>query len=233
MAGEIKTGQIANAAVTAVKTGTDLTTANLATKLPVIVGRKGNLHARWAADSNPGDTITVTVGATPTVFTAVNPGPPGPGEFVQGGGAPVTANNFATAVNGAALGVTAAKNPADNAVDIVGATVGQALDIEESSPGGPRVFVQDDGDEAVAAQATLYTGVHTCTNEDVTRDRVFINTGLTSIASMVYQVRSSATGIVKAHNGAVTITNGLVDISNSGATDFDNGDTITLFIVGV
>lgn len=70
---------------------------------------------------------------------------------------------------------------------------------------------------------------HTVTAADVTAGSVTVKLGhLNGPSAVVVQVRTSA-GVVKAHDGAVTVGDGTVTIDNSGAVDFAATDVISVF----
>lgn len=69
---------------------------------------------------------------------------------------------------------------------------------------------------------------HTVTAADVTAGTVTVHLNhLTGPTAVVVQVRTSA-GVVKAHDGAVTVGDGYVSIDNSGTVDFADTDVISV-----
>lgn len=223
----VTTGKLAAAAVTEAKLGFE----------PVRdPGRSATGHVRLAAQPVDGDTVTVTVAGVAVTYEFDSGGGVGGGRVAVtiGVDEAATTTNLRTAINAQQGGVLAsAVHGTDNrTVDLAVLTRGSTFSLAESTA-GVRLVVQDNAEELTAADRYLFPLARTVTAEDVTRGRVRIDTRLTAITTYLFRLRTSATNNAEvAYNGTLTVTGGVIELDDDGATDLAAGNVIDLIVVG-
>jgi hypothetical protein len=203
-----------------------------------------------AATGAVANTNTVTVGGQVYEFLA-DPGAGVLGQHVVGladaanvwagaGAAAATAmGTLRTAINAhsATSGVTAA---APYTYDT--GMVALVITRNDQSPAIGTTNLAKNGANIVVSGAALTPGVigsamsmfaktHTVVAADVALGAVVVPTGLTTIAQHLVKVTTAA-GIAYDWNGAIHITGGTLYYNNTGATDFQAGDVLTILAWG-
>lgn len=195
-----------------------------------MAGRVATAHARFTANANDTDTVTVTAG-TVTVGGLTVPGSTRVYEFESTGGvtagrvlvtiggtAALTATALATAIRATqGVSVTAVAHAVNTSVvDVAHRAQGGTLTLATAS--GGRIVVQNNGGQLAPTAQALYSVRRTITAEDVARTRVRVNTGLAALDSFTYRVVvSAADNTPLAYNGAATATGGVLEFTLGSA----------------
>jgi len=139
------------------------------------LGQRSVDGLRLLADLNDGDTITISDGVTPEVFTA-RTGPTGlvPYEFTRGAGAPATLANFVDEVNNGTVSVVPsvlarAGDLKGDCCGLVGLDLVTALTLAENTVGARcAVFNVNFEHLETAADHEITGSVHTMQAEEIT-----------------------------------------------------------------
>jgi len=194
-------------------------------------GRIGTGHIRIATNLQDGDTVTVNG----VIYEADNTAAVTAGNILVtiGGTAALTATALAAAIR-ANQGhhIKAAAHATDTTViDMAMRVPGAPLSLATTS--GGRAVVQDNAEELAPTELQVYVLRRTVTAEDDTRDRVRIDTGLTTIVAHHKRIITSSTNNTEiAWTGATVITGGVIELDNTGSTDLAAGHIIELLVVG-
>lgn len=190
--------------------------------------------------SNPadGDTVAVTIDTEAVIYEFDSNATVGAGHVTVpiGGSSAVTATNLAAvmAAQSQRASLTATQHATDTTViDLVGMKAGAPLTITEST-GGVRLSVQDTGNER--EQTTLYWFAQRreVTAHDVLRARIVFNTGMQTVVWWNVVVQTSPTEpLATGFDGEVLITGGVIEVENTGSTDFALGQMIVVIAAGV
>lgn len=196
-------------------------------------GRIATGHIRVATNAN--DTDTVTVNGVVYEFDTGGAITAGRVLVTIGGTAALSATALATAISqrqGNSL--KAAAHATDTTVvDIASRVVGAPFALATSS--GGRLIVQDNGEELARNQYLRVRIDRVVTAEDVTRTRVRVDTGLTSLVGRPnYRIiTSTALNTELAWNGTTTVTGGVIEFTVGTAAALAAGNLIILDVEGL
>jgi hypothetical protein len=211
------------------------------------IGRLASSHVRIATNPTNGDTLTLTAGPT-TVDGIFHAGSTVIYEFqssaaaaaghvlvVTGANAAASATALAAVIN-ATLGVavTAAAHATDTTVvDVIRDFPGGTLTLTPSS--ATRTPCQNNAEALAKGDYALYSLTRAITAEDVTRTRIRVNTGLTSIDTVVARIAVSATDNTPfAYNGTVSMSGGVIELTlGTSAGVFAAAQILSIMAVGV
>jgi len=193
-------------------------------------GRVATGHIRVGTNAVDTDTVTIAAsgatrdgvfvpGSTVTYeFETTGGVTAGNIQVTPGGTAALTATALAAAVGSAQGGVVRAVAHATNTtvVDVAHQVPGGTLTITTSS--GGRLLVQSNAEGLAKGEVQLYTLRRTVTAEDVTRGRIRLDTGLTTLLSTSLRLLTSATDqTVIPYNGTLSTTGGVVELPQGTA----------------
>lgn len=193
-------------------------------------GRFATGHIRLTAAGTDTHTVTITVNSVTKVYELDSGGGvSGTNVAVTiGGSASATASNLATAIatNQGTL-ITAVTDGAT--VDLIARK--RSIDLALTNSGGSFV-VQDNGEERDdELPRRIFTIRRVVTAEDVTRGKIAIDTGMSSILDYMWKLTNSS-NVTVAWDGVITVSSGKITFDNSGATDWANANIFYVWVIG-
>jgi hypothetical protein len=208
-----------------------------------VYGRLATGHIRLSGNPADTDTVTITVtlpGASTIVQTLEFDGDSaitsGNVSVTIGGSAAATATNLATAItaNFDSQELTGVVHGTDTTVvDVAVQQQDWALTLAEVDSGG-NIVLQDNAEELASELQHLWQHSRTITAEDVTRGRVRVDTGLTTIRFSLFRVRTASNDNTEiAYNGTISTSGGVIEFDDNGGTDMAAANILDLLVLGV
>lgn len=191
--------------------------------------------------NNPADAglLTVTVGSVgPVVFEFDNDAAVVPGNIsVQIGGAQAdTALNLRNALAAQFPNSTWTVHGTDTTVINCrhAATLGTAEGFTFVDGTGGDVVVQDRAQERVRQRVATFVHQLAVTAEDVTIGHFQVQTGLSTILSHTFRIRTSATDNTEVlYDGTVSVSGGVVEFDDNGVVKLAAGNLVAVWGIGV